>query len=367
MCLPRARESVTRPADEMTDAEMARRIDARHDRLVRETEDYLATETLEGYEARREEFWDRDYASIEAYRESVAPARERWSEVIGAFGPAAADPAPVTEPFLETDAFRAERLSLGLLEGYRLRGQAILGRPTGEGPHPLVLCLHGAGSSPERTFGFDDPDRHYDAFARRLLEAGYAVLAPRAINGGGPRDRSERLAEWLGKTVFGLERRCVGAFLDHLAGDPTIDTDRVGAWGLSMGGTSALFLAPVEPRIDAAICSGFFNRRPKINVGDDPRYGDFWPAASNVHFGVPGWLRAFSDADLVSLICPRPFMAQMGAADSIAWIPDVRREFDDAREHYERLGIDDRIALDVHEGGHEIRVESGIGFLDRHL
>ena len=37
------------------------------------------------------------------------------------------------------------------------------------------------------------------------------------------------------------------------------------------------------------------------------------------------------------------------------------------REHYERLGIADRVELDLHEGGHEIRVETGIPFMEKWL
>ncbi len=82
---------------------------------------------------------------------------------------------------------------------------------------------------------------------------------------------------------------------------------------------------------------------------------------------MPGWLREFSDADLISLICPRPVMSQTGKCDSIAWWPWVLEEYDRARDHYERLGIADRIEMDMHEGGHEIRVESGLQFMRRWL
>lgn len=37
------------------------------------------------------------------------------------------------------------------------------------------------------------------------------------------------------------------------------------------------------------------------------------------------------------------------------------------RRHYEKLGIANRIELDLHEGGHEARTESGVAFLTRWL
>ena len=47
--------------------------------------------------------------------------------------------------------------------------------------------------------------------------------------------------------------------------------------------------------------------------------------------------------------------------------PLVVEEFDIARKHYERLGLADRMEMDLHDGGHEARVESGLKFLARWL
>jgi len=42
-------------------------------------------------------------------------------------------------------------------------------------------------------------------------------------------------------------------------------------------------------------------------------------------------------------------------------------EFDASKEHYQKLGIAERIEMDLHEGGHVIRVESGVPFLEKWL
>lgn len=39
------------------------------------------------------------------------------------------------------------------------------------------------------------------------------------------------------------------------------------------------------------------------------------------------------------------------------------REYEETREHYSRLGLEDRIDIDLHEGGHEIRLEKSLDFL----
>jgi hypothetical protein len=60
-------------------------------------------------------------------------------------------------------------------------------------------------------------------------------------------------------------------------------------------------------------------------------------------------------------------LVQTGKKDGIAWWPQVLDEFNASKEHYRKLGMADRIAIDLHDGGHEIRVESGLPFLKKWL
>ena len=83
---------------------------------------------------------------------------------------------------------------------------------------------------------------------------------------------------------------------------------------------------------------------------------------------IASWLREFADSDLVSLIAPRAFMSQTGKGDGIAWWPFVVEEYERSREHYVKLGVEpERMVIDLHEGGHEIRVATGLEFLAKWL
>jgi hypothetical protein len=121
-----------------------------------------------------------------------------------------------------------------------------------------------------------------------------------------------------------------------------------------------------DARCTSSVVAGWFNHRRNKMVIPDSRYSCFLETREE-HAFFDGWLTAHTDSDVVSLICPRPLMIQTGKKDGIAWWPMVLEEFEAGREHYRRLGIADRIEMDLRDGGHETHVESGLPFLTKWL
>lgn len=347
--------------------DIRRGIEDRQSLQRRETEDYFRRVTFQ-YPERQARLWHRDYSSIPAYLKSVEANRRRWQQALGEWGlrPLRVESdgrtlEPQWEPFYEDERVRARWLTVEVLPG--LHARAILGLPKkASGPVPLVVCQHGIGSSPERVFGFDDPQNIYKGYGRQLAEQGFAVLAPLNVTEGEPRARYERMAKLLGKTLWGLEIFKIRRLLDFVETLPEVDVSRTGMYGISLGGAYTSFTAPLEPRIKVAVICAWFNHRLNKMIVDDPRYSCFL-STKEEHIIVPGWLREFTDSDLLSLICPRPALIETGKCDGIAWWPQVVEEFERARAHYEKLGVADRIEMDLHEGGHEIRGARAFEFL----
>jgi dienelactone hydrolase len=290
--------------------------------------------------------------------------------MMGVFEADGTAPNPELEPWYEDDRFTAWWLTFDMLGGppAPLRGRAMLALPKGRvGPAPLVIAQHGVNSAPEFVFGLHDPTDLYIGYARRLAEEGFAVVAPMNVSTAPARRRLERLSALLGYTLWGLEIFRTTRLLDYLATRPEIDVQRTAMYGLSLGGAATLFTTPLEPRIQAAIVSAYFNQRVNKLIVDDPRYECFLSIPEAEHWWMRGWMREFTDSDLVSLICPRPLLVEHGKADAIAWWPMVAEEYEASAEHYRRLGLADRIELDLHEGGHEIRLEKSLAFLKKWL
>lgn len=333
--------------------------------LRRETEDYLREQCVARYPERQEKLWNRDYSSLENYLASVEPNRKRWEDALGYqnFIPEG-DFDPIVEPYFEDDHVIANWISVRF--GGYLRCRAILALPKSRPPQiPLIVTPPGYTSAPDYAF-LSYSGKFYESSGYRWLKNGFAVLALLHVTEAKPRARYTRMSLLLGGTLFGLEIAKLKRLLDYVLALDSIDSERVAMWGVSLGGAYTLITLPIEDRIKAGVASAYFNYRLAKMAVEDIRYTCYL-STEEEHAFIPGWVREFSDQDLVSLICPKPLMVQTGKADPVSWWPDVVREFKAAKTHYDRLGCPERLQMDLHEGGHEIRCDTGIEFLKRWL
>lgn len=350
--------AVAQHAKMLTDSADNIRIDA----YERELEGYLTHYLVDEYDDRAARAWNRDYSSADALIRSVAPNRLRWEKEV------------IKPPVLQKTGMLKRRpydllgtagewleLPLG-----NISAQAVIAYPEGADktkPVPLVISLHGIGSGPETSF---EDGRSYHAYAQELLNAGFAVLAPLNMRSVVRRNNIERLARLADVSLPGIELARLQHLLDVVLEDERIDENRVGAWGVSLGGMATMFWMPLEPRIKAGIVSAWFNHRINKMAVPDDRYSSF-TRNNEEHAFFSGWLTEFSDHDVVSLICPRPLQIQHGKNDGIAHWPQVVDEFDRGKMHYDKLGISDSFELSINDGGHEAHVEEGVRFLKKWL
>ena len=343
--------------------DLAERIKQRNNAYGAELEQYFRDFLVTKYPERAAKAWHRSYESQDAFLRSVEPNRERYRRM---FAPPDLQPSGPLErkPRPDIPGVKAEWLTLPL--GF-IKAEALLVIPDNAAkPVPLVITQHGIDSFPERVFSVADDKNLYHDYGHALVRAGFAVLAPINLSYVPDRNRIERLARLADTTLPGLELKRIQLLLDEVLKDKRIDKDRIGMWGISLGGMATMFWMPLEPRIKCGVVTAWFNQRRNKMVIPDPRYSCFLETNED-HAFFRGWLTEFTDSDAVSLICPRPLLVQTGKKDGIAWWPQVIEEFGASKEHYRKLGIEDRIAMDLHDGGHEIRVESGVEWMKKWL
>lgn len=362
-------------------------IDDRRKALYQAFDAYFTRRCHDAF-ASRGRYWQRQYTSPEEYTRSVEPMRAAFAAMIGYGGQPACDPEPRWESLAETERYSLRRLWLQVLPG--VRQDALYLVPTGpRRRRPLVVAQHGLTGTPEEACGFVEraggPDDPYLRFGIRLAERGFVVLAPHMVGGYGvdgpgarfvpelgeeewARGRTQlyRKAYLIGERLIGTEFMCISRLIDYVCTLPEVDSLRLGFYGLSQGGQSALFFPAVDTRIRVTVSSAFFQRRIGKMIDYDNPVTPYVKTFEEDKF-FAGWLKYFDDSDVVSLICPRAFAAETGRLDTAVWHEHSLAAYEEAREHYRRLGIEDRIAYLGHDGGHVARGVESIDFIEKHL
>jgi dipeptidyl aminopeptidase/acylaminoacyl peptidase len=160
----------------------------------------------------------------------------------------------------------------------------------------------------------------------------------------------------VGRTLLG-ERICDGmAVIDYLrnCGQPA---EKIGVTGNSGGGTTALWLAALDERIDVCVPGSYlcsFQESIYAVPHCDCNY-------------VPGLLNLMEMGDLAAMIAPRPFCAIHGERDPIFPVTGTRKAFATVRAAYQLLNQPDHCHLLVHGGGHAFRIGPAVDWFARYL
>ncbi len=194
-----------------------------------------------------------------------------------------------------------------------------------KGKVPVILGMHGHGSSKENIFGYDS-NTAQDVLAL-LITHGYAVMAIDSYfngerRGQGPAGESEmqrngsdqemsqfKLNLWFGRSLWGMQLRDEQIALDYLITRPEIDKDKIGVEGMSMGSTRAWWLAAIDERVRVVVGVACFTRYKELIEQRQLK-------AHGIYYFVPGILNHFDTEIIMGLIAPRPFLALTGDSDA---------------------------------------------------
>lgn len=327
------------------------------------TEDWVRTSR----DGRREMIAQLNTESLQDYRHSTQPLRERLEqEVIGKFTQPLLEPAPRSRLWRREKNWTGWEVEMDVYPGVVAGGILLLPNDvSADQPRPVVVCVHGLEGTPVDTIAGDH--RAYRDFAARLCERGFIVFCPQQLYRGGDRFRVlQRKANPLGKTLFSIMVPQHRQLLRWLKTLPQADPQRIGFYGLSYGGKSAMRIPTVVTGYGPTICSGDFNEWVLKNSSTRDRFSYVWTGEYEIfEFDLAG---TFSYAEMAALICPRPFMIERGHGDGVAVDRWVAFEYAPVRRLYAaRLGIGDRTEIDWFDGPHTINAEATFPFLHRHL
>ncbi len=272
--------------------------------------------------ANRAKYWRHDRSSSAAYSASVEPNRKRLAHILGVRDPR----VPVAQsrglmriPGLEllpSDFPKTNGYSIDLVSWPAfgdVTGEGLELRPDRSAPAAIIV-IPDAGQTPEQLAGLVAGVPPESQVARRLAESGYRVIVPclidRTVSARGSRVKLTnrefiyRSAFELGRHVIGYEIQKVLAIVDILSGA----NQKLAIFGYGEGGAIALYAAALDSRIDAVCVSGYFDDR-----------NDVWrqPIDRNV-FGL---LEQFGDAEVASLVAPRPLIVEAAGGPEFVYPP----------------------------------------------
>lgn len=235
---------------------------------------------------------------IEASKNNRKPTREGLKAILGMVDERLPIKAlelvgDTTAPALihETDQVRVFRVRWPVFEG--VHGEGLYVQPKSK-PLARVIYIPDADGTPEKLM---------DGL---LVTTGCEVVIPTLISRDSDFSTNERFGvktniphrEWIYRQSYELGRHLIGyevqkalSVVDWFKAQP--DQVPVLIAGIGEGGMIAMHAAAIDERIDAAYVWGYFGPREK--VWQEPIYRN-----------VSGLLRDFGDAEIASLIAPRP-------------------------------------------------------------
>ena len=272
---------------------------------------------------------------------------------------------------LETERFMRRKIYIRSEEHYWAPAYLFLPKPRREAA-PAIVCLHGhSGIYPYIRDGTEEQrakSKKLDLdFAPYFAENGYVTIAPvqrgwneTSESAGGSGKGCQRMAMnslLTGMTPVGLRCWDASRLVDYLHTLEVVDSSRIGAAGLSGGGTIALFWAALEPRVKLAMVAGY--------------YCTFADSIYSIHHCicncVPGIMEWGEMREVAALIAPRPLLVISGTKDPIFPIEATRRAYSDLEPVYDLLNAGGDLEKDFFDGPHAWSNRKTLPFLRRHF
>lgn len=351
------------PQDNRTDFSTEARLHQQFHQLIAFTQDALRQAA-----SRRQELWSKaDRSSIERWQEICQYYRNYlWDEVIGRCPSPNVPANPRTRLIHDEPGFKGYEVVLDVWEKAFAYGILLVPKeipPTER--RPVVVCQHGLEGRSQEVV---DPtiESPYNAYGADLADRGFIVYAPQNPYIGQDAFRViQRKANPIKWSLFSLITHQHERTLEWLAEQPFVDPERIGFYGLSYGGKTAMRVPALLDNYALSICSADFNEWIVKNATYDSRYSYMFTGEYEMpEFNLGN---TFNYAEMAWLIAPRPFMVERGHHDGVAPDEWVAYEYAIVRHLYANLGISNRTEIEFFNSGHEINGQETFRFLHQHL
>ena len=246
----------------------------------------------------------------------------------------------------EVDNYLRKKISYVAENGDRVPAFLLVPKAVEQNPDqkfPALLCLH--PTSPlgkAQICGIDGkPSRFY---AHELAKRGFICLAPDYPSFGDYTDYDFSADLYVSGTMKAIWNNVRG--VDLLESLSSVDRDKIGAIGHSLGGHNALFTAVFDQRIRAVVTSCGFNAFEDYYQGNLTGWtSDRYMPRIRTEFGKDPQRMPFDFDDILAAISPRPVFINAPLYDSNFAVVGVEKSVASARGVYEFQKAGDKLVV----------------------
>ncbi|MBI3207659.1 MAG: alpha/beta hydrolase [Candidatus Solibacter usitatus] len=317
----------------------------------------------------RAEVWSKaDRSSVEKWTASVQDVRTRvWNDLIGKLPTPSMPANPRLTPLFETPKLRSYEVILDVYPNVPAYGWLLVPKDIAPGERrPVVVCQHGLEGRPKNVADPAFVDKTYGQFAVRLAERGFITFSPQNsyVLGDQFRQIGRKAHPWR-LTQFSFLTAMHQRILEWLGTLPYADAKRIGFYGLSYGGYTAMRIPALLDNYALSICSGSFTEWVWKVASLDAPYT--YPLTQEYDIPEFNFANLVNHAELASLIFPRPFFVERGHKDGVSSDEWVAYEYAKVFRFYTQMGLRERTAIEYFDGPHQIHGVGTFEFLEKHL
>jgi len=306
--------------------------------------------------------------SVENWEKASEEYRELfYNEVVGRFDRPLAKPDVRSRKTYDEAKVTGYEVVMDVFPNVFAYGILLLPKDLKPGERrPVVVCQHGLEGRPQDVADPKINNPAYNQFALRLAERGFITYSPQNPYIFTDRFRTlQRKSNPLRKTLFSTIVPQHQQTVNWLASLPMVDPERIGFYGLSYGGKSAMRIPALVKEYCLSICSADFNEWIWKNTSTR------WPGS---YIGTGEYEifefdlgNTFNYSEMAGLISPRPFMVERGHRDGVGPDEWVAYEYAKVRLLYADLKIPERTTIEFFDGPHTIHGVGTFAFLHEHL
>ena len=318
---------------------------------------------------RRKEFWAKaDSSSPERWKETTKFYRDYiWEEVIGRLPSPSLPADPRTRLVYDAPKFKGYEVVLDVWPDVFAYGILLVPKDIKPGERrPVVVCQHGLEGRPQDVADPKVDSHYYHHFGASLAEEGFVTYSPQNPYIGKDHFRIiQRMGHPLKLALYSFVIGQHEQTLNWLAEQSFVDPERIGLYGLSYGGKTAVRVPPFLDRYALSICSGDFNEWvwKTTNVLTSYSYL-LWGEYDMYEFN---FANVVNYAELASLMAPRPFMVERGHEDAVGMDEWIAFEYAKVRRLYDKMGIPNNTTIEYFNGPHTVHGVGTFQFLRQHL